>query len=75
MCTPICRLSDLISALQKAQDIKGNLPVTLYDKHTEKLFKLASVFVTEKDEIMLSLERIMNSEELDQEALVQLCTK
>lgn len=75
MCTPTCRLSDLISVLQKAQDIKGNLPVSFYDKKLDRLFKLTSVFVTEQDEILLSLQRVLSAEESEQEALVQLCSK
>lgn len=67
----MCRLSDLISALQKTQDLKGNLPVVLYEKVSDKLFELSSVVVTKEDQLMLSLKQV--DQDSTSDSVVQIC--
>jgi hypothetical protein len=67
----MCRLSDLISALQKTQDLKGNLPVVLYEKVSDKLFELSSVVVTKEDQLMLSLRQV--DQDSTSDSVVQIC--
>lgn len=65
------RLSDLISALQKTQDLKGNLPVVFYEKTSDKLFELSSVVVTKEDQLMLSLKQV--DQDSTSDPVVQIC--
>lgn len=67
----MCRLSDLISALQKTQDLKGNLPVVFYEKASDKLFELSSVVVTKEDQLMLSLKQV--DQDSTSDSVVQIC--
>lgn len=65
------RLSDLISALQQTQDLKGNLPVVFYEKTSDKLFELSSVVVTKEDQLMLSLKPV--DQDSTSDPVVQIC--
>lgn len=73
MPTPICKLSDLIAALQKTQDLEGDLPVVFYEKASDKLLKVSSVVVTNDNQLMLSLEQVDADAFSHEDSIVKIC--